>query len=1108
MLHKLCLHTIVLTMLLLPCGRSAAQSAAPECYTDGTTSPYAPVSSASGSRLPCVPSRAPSSDFSRFYGHQENYMPVNSMIGPMYVHKTIKVQFHVMLPKVPGGTKVNYEDNPTDRATLQTIVNKMNAWLGNVPLPSDPKSIVCGSCHITDSRFRVEPVKKADGSYDIRYHSDGLAWENIYFRGSAGPGVYNGSLNAYLVDPEGVLNIFLLYSSRTSGVVAGGISLGAPEWLENIFVGDNSTIPFIATNSYYHATDLDYLANNLLHEIGHTMATHHTFSTETCDETRWDYLSDIYGTTATGSKECPLHEGAENVFMNYNPRGNYMSPLQIARWHLNAHFLGCRRYVYNTYPEDASHDHTGQGQNYPLNISKNETWDFDIKLYTDIVVRSGSKLSIRCRVLMPYHSNIIVEPGAELEIDGGTISSHHDSAMWFGISVYGNADKSQDRDADQGLLTMKNGATISNAVRAVTIGDPVHDIPGRNGGIVRITDAHFINNRGGFQWNPYRNLAWEYEAGAWTRTRLQPNRGYISRSTFTVDDRISRDPVGQVAFAGVDGVALSGCTFTSTMPYEPKGQRCLSGCPDHKAIASWNSSFLFDEWRPVPGSASPIPGSCSGFRQGILAASFSATNRFVVRNSVFENNQIGIATRGVNSFTINDNKFLISNPATPGAAVLGLQLNSSSLYRVYGNQFGPVGSGTDVRIGAEVSEGGSDFNRIYNNSYTRLSIGNLSNFQNSNGFYDPLEPEWKSTGLEFTCNTHTNNDKSIYVQGYLDAAGRAVDGIRRVQGSNDVPAGNGFRAGYRDVYAQELFNFTTKSYDYFTLPVDKYYYYDSDPDQNPRVSTNVSKFPTPSRNQCLPEVPFSGHTAMPGSPEEAAEARIRLSDAYDDYSEGRFGRLDAALLAMGSPYAETERALLYMEAGRVAEGLGIYSAIAQLPLTGREQNDFAQGATLMSLLANRYSQSPVPRWDSLGADEANSLRSVRDNSQMWAQQRACAWLAYAAGEPCAIVLPVLPDAGADGSSMGRTGAGEAAGGDALSIQPNPSARDFELRYSAAQPMELSVSDALGRSLYSAQLPAAAAASYRIPAAAWASGVYLYRITGAGKTLYYGKLLKQ
>jgi hypothetical protein len=952
-------------------------------------------------------------------------------------------------------------------------------------------------------------VKKSDGSADIRYHPEGIAFENISTTHyGAGPGHYKGNLNAFMENTEGVLNIFLMYSSNPYAPV-GGVSMGGIESIANIFTGSNTTIPFLVTDNYYRSLDIPYVANNLLHEIGHTMGTHHTFGAETCTETDWDYLSDAYGTTATGTKSCPLTSGLEDVFMNYNAWGNYLTPLQIARWHLNAHFLGCRKYVYNTYPEDANHDHTGQGQLVALEIAKNETWDFDIKMYTDIVVKSGKKLTIKCRVLMPYHSNIIVEPGAELEIDGGIITSHHDTTLWFGVSVWGNAAKSQLTVSDQGLLTMKNGATISNAVRAVTVGDPVFQDNTRNGGIVRVTDANFINNRGGFQWNPYRNLAWEYKSGAWTRTLLMRNLGHITRTNFTLDDRIARDPVGQVAFAEVDGVSINSCRFTSTMPYTAKGERCLGGCPDNKAIASWNSTFLFNEWSDVSGS-STIPGYCSGFRQGILAHSFAATNNFSVRNSVFENNQIGIATLSVNNFTIKDNTFLIDNPISSGTEALGLQLNSSSMYRVYRNHFDQASAMKAIRTGVEVKQGGSDFNRIKNNTYTGLTIGNLSHLQNTNGFYDAFEPdEERSKGLEFTCNTHTDNGRCLHIKGYWDASGTAVDGIRRIQGSAKVPAGNSFNGtmyGFFRIYAQMRTNPGTGLAEYLTLPLDKYYYYDGAADQKPFVSKNVYITPTEFNNPCIVDEgsDITGGTA--GTDGGAAEAaRIRLTDAYADYSSGRFERLDQALLDMESPYAEVERSLLYMQEGRVQEGLVIYAGISQMPLTAREQNDFTQGATLMRLVADRYTQSLAPRWDSLGTDEADSLRYVRDHTAMWAHQRACAWLAYALGESCAIIMPGIEEDNEDGNTMRR--AAEKQDAAALSIQPNPSGRDFEVRYTAGADLELVVSDALGRSVYSATLPATQSL-HRIPAASWASGVYLYRVTGKDQTLYYGKLLRQ
>jgi hypothetical protein len=1074
-----------------------------ECLTDGTVSPYIPVSAMVA--LPCVPSSSSTTDFNSFYARPENYKPVNWVTDPLYVHKTIKVLFHVMQPSTGGGIKVNYEDNPTDRALLQSIVDKMNDWLSNVPAPSAPMSAVCGSCHVTDSRFRVAMAKKPDGTNDIRFHPDGLAFEHIFASPGAGPASYDGDLNTYFENPEGVLNVFLMFTTNPYGPL-GGVSMGDYEYLGKMLSGFNTGLPFIVTENYFRTTSINLVANNLLHEIGHTMATHHTFDgSETCSETNWDYLSDAFGTAAT-FKKCPLTMYSEDVFMNYNTSGNYLTPLQIARWHRNAHFMSCRKYVYNTYPEDINHDHTGQGQTHPYNITKNETWDFDIKMYNDIVVKSGNKLSIKCRVMMPYHSNIIVEPGAELELDGGIITSHHDTTMWYGISVWGNSAKSQYVTTDQGLFTMKNGATISNALHAVILGDAVYYSSGRGGGIARIENSYFINNRASVDFADYHNYGWEFKGGVWTRTLLQANKSYIAKSSFEVNDQMIRDPYHQISMSGVEGVSILGCSFVNTMPYTPTATRCTSGCAKSDAIITWNANFNLDHYETIP-SAPITPSYFKGFRHAVLAQSFSVTNNFTVKNTTFEKNLIGVASNSVNGFKVKNNTFLIDNPISSGVAALGMQLNRSSMYQVYYNTFDKPTIEGSTRIGVEVVQGGSDFNKIKNNTYNNMHIGNQSTFQNTNEFYDVTKPEDFSKGLEFACNTHSNNYRSMYIAGYKDPATLIThDGVRRIQGSAALPAGNSFTGGFWGVEAQNAGSFL------YTLPLDKYYYYTGAANQNPLVSVNVFKTSTGTPNPCVVvENSTTGGSTTGGTSGVAAEAaRLHLAEAYDDYSENRPTLLNDALVDMQSPYAEIERSLLHMQLGNVAQGLGIYYAISStMDLTLQEQTDFALGGILMRIIADKYTLSNTPRWDSLSNTELDSIRFVRDNTQMWAHQRACNWLSYANDEPCELMIPEIPKETENNQRQAQENGLSEDLGNYLSIRPNPSANYFDVNYvlNGEQAATIKISDAAGRTIMQSTLPLLQK-TYRINASEWASGVYLYHIVQQGKTLYNGKLIKQ
>ena len=1080
----------------------SAQSTTTQCYTDGSPTSHCPVEASIF--LPCAPPSSPSSDFRSFYVQNANYKPVDGVISPLYVHKTIKILFHVMQPSVLASPKVNYEDNPTDKAILQSVIDKINTWLTNVPTPSSPITSVCGTCHVTDSRFRVEMAKKADGSNDIRFHPDGIPFENICSTTSTGPANYNGVINDYIENPDGVLNVFLMYTTNPLGPL-GGVSLGTYESIASLLDGYNTGIPFIATENYYRTSSIDLVANNLLHEIGHTMATHHMFGAESCDEADIDYLSDAFGlsTTVPSTKNCPLPEFATDVFMDNNRWGNYLTPLQIARWHRNAHFMSNRKYIYNTYPEDINHNHTGQGQLYAYNITKNESWDFDIKMYTDIVVKAGAKLSIKCRVLMPYHSNIIVEPGAELEIDGGLITSHNDTTMWYGISVWGDNTKSQNNVSDQGLITMKNGATLSNALHAITLYDAVFNNSKRNGGIAKIDDAHFVNNRESVSWQDYHNLNWEFKGGVWTRTMLLPNKSYINRSTFEVNEFMLRDPKAQIALCGVDGINIKGCSFINTMPYTATATRCLSGCPDQNAIATWNATFYLDQWKS-PSTGVITPSYISGFRHGVFGQSFAVTNQFSVKNTTFEKNLIGVATSSVNSFKLIGNQFLLENPISSGVAALGAQLNSSSMYQIYNNTFNPTVD-YSPRIGIEVKGGGSDYNKIKNNTFNHLNIACQSTYINTDGFFDPLA-EYKSKGLEFLCNNYNYNGAGIYISG----ADIAKDGIRRVQGSNLLPAGNTFIAD-GGIIARNAYGTI------YTLPLDRYYYYDSDPNQNPTISVNVTSFATSYNNPCT--INLSGSTGTTGSETTssgssntmAAEAgRIELANAYDDYSSDRFDHLNNALKYMNSPYAELERSLLYMQQGNVSQGLNIFNAIKDsMDLTIQEQNDFEQGAVLMRIIANKYTQSSTPRWDSLSQMEIDSIRYVREHSTMWAHQRACSWLSFAINESCAIAIPEIPE-NSSSNTMRRTNESAVLNGKVqeLKLQPNPSSNYFDVIYPIDEfGLNIKITDVIGRTIYQTALPIKQN-TYRILCNEWAVGVYLYQVSSKGKILYHGKFIKQ
>jgi hypothetical protein len=78
----------------------------------------------------------------------------------------------------------------------------------------------------------------------------------------------------------------------------------------------------------------------------------------------------------------------------------------------------------------------------------------------------------------------------------------------------------------------------------------------------------------------------------------------------------------------------------------------------------------------------------------------------------------------------------------------------------------------------------------------------------------------------------------------------------------------------------------------------------------------------------------------------------------------------------------------------------------------------------------------------------------------------------------------------------------------INIYPNPSTSDYELQYEVQnnEPLQLVISDITGRILLQTNLPAQQN-SYHINAANWATGVYVYQLSGDGAIIKTGKLIK-
>ncbi|MBW6537868.1 MAG: metallophosphoesterase, partial [Mariniphaga sp.] len=296
----------------------------------------------------------------------------------------------------------------------------------------------------------------------------------------------------------------------------------------------------------------------------------------------------------------------------------------------------------------------------------NALWNEDIVLADNVIVCSGSTLTITSMVSFTEYAKIIVKPGGLLILDGALLTSSG-NYMWQGIEVRGNPTSSN--PLDQGRLTMKNGAVIENAIVAVRNHRYNEDVTPKYseyGGIIGATNSTFRNNIKAVDARDYQ---------------------YTSMVSFSDCDFIydedyfgTGDPGYFMEIRSMKGVNVTSCNFINNTGVDNKG----SGIYSYRSQVDVKGKCI----SPSQPCSEWEDGTFENLLYGIYATDISGGHYIDIRNTTFDLCHRGLYISGMTNARITSNQFNTNAHYKPlPLGGYGMYLNNSTGYWVEDNDY-------------------------------------------------------------------------------------------------------------------------------------------------------------------------------------------------------------------------------------------------------------------------------------------------------------------------------------------------------------------------------------------------------------------------------------
>ncbi|MEY3965078.1 MAG: hypothetical protein RL263_247, partial [Bacteroidota bacterium] len=440
--------------------------------------------------------------------------------------------------------------------------------------------------------------------------------------------------------------------------------------------------------------------------------------------------------------------------------------------------------------------------NNTIEINSNTTWSSGKKIKSRVVVNNGATLTIDGATIefadFRQTGKIVridVMPGAKLLLKNGAKLTSIQScpfSVWSGIAVYGNSTLSQSF-SNQGSVVIQGSSTqkvfIENAVDAImTKGFSATNLNSIDwnsfGGIVQAEFAVFQNNLRDVEFMRYNS----FENGI-----SQPNLSFFRHCEFIKNDEFKEARnyrEGSVTLWDVNGIEFVACRFdNSGLSFEHQNTTCGIYSIDAAYTVTWDCQSP----DPSIGCSSADSSYFAGMKYGIKS---EFTKGFIsdyinIHGSEFKT-LYGLYLGGSYGNSITRSSFYVTRTDAIGLTskvAFGAYLDYNSGFRFEENKFYSTGNNLYRNVGLVVNNSGSEYNDIYNNSFTNLHLGLSAQGWNNNGVVNPIGA---NTGLEIRCNDFAGGRYDIYTHG---SPGVAWDGIQKNQGkpgNTKTLAGNTF----------------------------------------------------------------------------------------------------------------------------------------------------------------------------------------------------------------------------------------------------------------------------------------------------------------------------